>query len=62
MNKKTQPVLSYISRGFCSEAFLVSSQPITNSPPKWMAELESEDIEMLKGKCFFIILSDNSSC
>ncbi|XP_029544056.1 protein lin-52 homolog isoform X1 [Oncorhynchus nerka] len=22
--------------------------PITNSPPKWMAELESEDIEMLK--------------
>lgn len=24
-------------------------QPITNSPPKWMAELESEDIEMLKG-------------
>lgn len=25
-------------------------QPITNSPPKWMAELESEDIEMLKGK------------
>ncbi len=26
-------------------------QPITNSPPKWMAELESEDIEMLKGEC-----------
>uniref|UniRef100_A0A8C8DRN7 Protein lin-52 homolog n=1 Tax=Oryzias sinensis TaxID=183150 RepID=A0A8C8DRN7_9TELE len=23
--------------------------PITTSPPKWMAELESEDIEMLKG-------------
>uniref|UniRef100_A0A674ATL3 Protein lin-52 homolog n=1 Tax=Salmo trutta TaxID=8032 RepID=A0A674ATL3_SALTR len=23
-------------------------QPITNSPPKWMAELESGDIEMLK--------------
>ncbi|TRY55371.1 hypothetical protein DNTS_034399 [Danionella cerebrum] len=23
-------------------------QPITNSPPKWMAELESEDVEMLK--------------
>uniref|UniRef100_A0A3Q3DGZ2 Protein lin-52 homolog n=1 Tax=Hippocampus comes TaxID=109280 RepID=A0A3Q3DGZ2_HIPCM len=22
--------------------------PITNSPPKWMAELEIEDIEMLK--------------
>ncbi|XP_045919418.1 protein lin-52 homolog isoform X1 [Micropterus dolomieu] len=22
--------------------------PITNSPPKWMAELENEDIEMLK--------------
>ncbi|XP_013867891.1 protein lin-52 homolog isoform X1 [Austrofundulus limnaeus] len=22
--------------------------PIPNSPPKWMAELESEDIEMLK--------------
>nr|XP_054597545.1 protein lin-52 homolog isoform X2 [Nothobranchius furzeri] len=22
--------------------------PITSSPPKWMAELESEDIEMLK--------------
>ncbi|XP_029315797.1 protein lin-52 homolog isoform X1 [Cottoperca gobio] len=22
--------------------------PINNSPPKWMAELESEDIEMLK--------------
>ncbi|XP_061824958.1 protein lin-52 homolog [Nerophis lumbriciformis] len=22
--------------------------PITDSPPKWMAELESEDIEMLK--------------
>ncbi|XP_037550625.1 protein lin-52 homolog [Nematolebias whitei] len=22
--------------------------PITNSPPKWMAELETEDIEMLK--------------
>ncbi|XP_034015646.1 protein lin-52 homolog [Thalassophryne amazonica] len=22
--------------------------PITNSPPKWMADLESEDIEMLK--------------
>lgn len=31
----------------------MSSQPITNSPSKWMAELESEDIEMLKGKCFF---------
>uniref|UniRef100_A0A9J7X8C1 Protein lin-52 homolog n=1 Tax=Cyprinus carpio carpio TaxID=630221 RepID=A0A9J7X8C1_CYPCA len=24
--------------------------PITNSPPKWMAELESEDIEMLKAR------------
>ncbi|TRY55372.1 hypothetical protein DNTS_034399 [Danionella cerebrum] len=24
------------------------SNPITNSPPKWMAELESEDVEMLK--------------
>ncbi|KPP70877.1 protein lin-52-like, partial [Scleropages formosus] len=22
--------------------------PITNSPPKWMAELENDDIEMLK--------------
>lgn len=27
-------------------------QPITNSPPKWMAELENEDIEMLKGLLF----------
>uniref|UniRef100_A0A3B3I298 Protein lin-52 homolog n=1 Tax=Oryzias latipes TaxID=8090 RepID=A0A3B3I298_ORYLA len=26
----------------------LSSHPITTSPPKWMAELESEDIEMLK--------------
>ena len=24
-------------------------QPITDSPPKWMAELENEDIDMLKG-------------
>lgn len=30
-------------------------QPITDSPPKWMAELESEDIEMLKGKNFFLM-------
>uniref|UniRef100_A0A8C7YBT3 Protein lin-52 homolog n=1 Tax=Oryzias sinensis TaxID=183150 RepID=A0A8C7YBT3_9TELE len=29
--------------------FLFLLQPITTSPPKWMAELESEDIEMLKG-------------
>lgn len=26
---------------------------MTDSPPKWMAELESEDIEMLKGKLVF---------
>lgn len=32
-----------------SKMFVLCSQPITNSPPKWMAELESEDIEMLKG-------------
>lgn len=29
-------------------------QPITNSPPKWMAELETEDIEMLKGMYMYI--------
>ncbi|NXL64059.1 LIN52 protein, partial [Tyrannus savana] len=23
-------------------------QPITSSPPKWMAELENDDIDMLK--------------
>lgn len=34
---------------------IFSYQPITDSPPKWMAELESEDIEMLKGKNFFLM-------
>lgn len=27
-----------------------SKQPITSSPPKWMAELENDDIDMLKGE------------
>ncbi|XP_034164276.1 protein lin-52 homolog isoform X1 [Pangasianodon hypophthalmus] len=31
-----------------SEFAATFKNPITNSPPKWMAELESEDIEMLK--------------
>ncbi|XP_034531851.1 protein lin-52 homolog [Notolabrus celidotus] len=31
-----------------SEFAASCKNPITNSPPKWMAELESEDIEMLK--------------
>lgn len=30
--------------------FLSLNQPITNSPPKWMAELENDDIDMLKGE------------
>uniref|UniRef100_A0AAQ6AEF9 Protein lin-52 homolog n=1 Tax=Amphiprion ocellaris TaxID=80972 RepID=A0AAQ6AEF9_AMPOC len=29
-------------------SLLLCNCPITNSPPKWMAELENEDIEMLK--------------
>ncbi|KAJ6661319.1 hypothetical protein lerEdw1_015457 [Lerista edwardsae] len=28
----------------------VFQQPITSSPPKWMAELENDDIDMLKGE------------
>lgn len=36
--------------------FFGCAQPITDSPPKWMAELESEDIEMLKGKNNFPFL------
>uniref|UniRef100_A0AAQ4PPC3 Protein lin-52 homolog n=1 Tax=Gasterosteus aculeatus aculeatus TaxID=481459 RepID=A0AAQ4PPC3_GASAC len=31
-----------------SEFAASCKNPINNSPPKWMAELESEDIEMLK--------------
>lgn len=42
---------AYLQHKYLLYIFLY--QPITDSPPKWMAELESEDIEMLKGKnCF----------
>lgn len=30
--------------------FFPLNQPITSSPPKWMAELENDDIDMLKGE------------
>jgi len=30
--------------------FYFPTQPITSSPPKWMAELENDDIDMLKGE------------
>lgn len=34
----------------CTVLHMPSSQnqPITSSPPKWMAELENDDIDMLK--------------
>lgn len=32
------------------ELLFFSKQPITSSPPKWMAELENDDIDMLKGE------------
>lgn len=43
---------SYLQYKYLLYIFLY--QPITDSPPKWMAELESEDIEMLKGKTFLM--------
>lgn len=55
---KPQHRIRFFAKDFCFEAvwflcFLSTLQPISNSPPKWMADLESEDIEMLKGtSCF----------
>lgn len=34
----------------CFFFFFPLNQPITSSPPKWMAELENDDIDMLKGE------------
>lgn len=48
------PELDDLSKIFALKMFVFSTlQPISNSPPKWMADLESEDIEMLKGTCCF---------
>lgn len=33
---------------FSASSFSLPNQPITSSPPKWMAELENDDIDMLK--------------
>lgn len=35
---------------FSASCFSFPNQPITSSPPKWMAELENDDIDMLKGE------------
>ena len=37
-------------------------QPITDSPPKWMAELENEDIDMLKGTHMYALITAISNC
>lgn len=37
-----------IRRMYLNGYVLISWQPITSSPPKWMAEIERDDIDMLK--------------
>ncbi|XP_071413966.1 protein lin-52 homolog isoform X3 [Pithys albifrons albifrons] len=41
-----KPYLSYNSSLYWNKDLVFN--PITSSPPKWMAELENDDIDMLK--------------